>query len=134
MSRSGSSDVRSQTPDRQLPRSQEPPDRRAQLPDQRLNLPRGEQREPVAFRGRTYRLRGSEVRALATVGAFRVVPAADLQSSGVQGDRWHGDLAALRQQGLKPVELFGVGDLGRQPCDVGDLLDHRVKGRICVIW
>ena len=33
-----------------------------------LALPRGREREPVELGGETYRLRGSEVRTLATVG------------------------------------------------------------------
>jgi hypothetical protein len=45
-----------------------------------LNLPRGREREIVHdARDREYTLRGSESRSLATVGAFRVVPARDLR-------------------------------------------------------
>src|SRR5262245_44892996 len=40
-----------------------------------LNLPRGPERERVFDGDREYTLRGSESRTLATVGAFRVVPA-----------------------------------------------------------
>ena len=51
--------------------------------------------------GRRLRLRGSEVRALATVGAFRVVPADDLRDDrGRAGDVRHGDLERLREAGL----------------------------------
>jgi hypothetical protein len=39
-----------------------------------LNLPRGFERELVRDRDREYRLRGSESRTLATVGAFRARP------------------------------------------------------------
>ena len=46
-----------------------------------LDLPRGPARERVVHRDRVYTLRGSEVRTLATVGAFRVVPAADLRDA-----------------------------------------------------
>ncbi len=42
-----------------------------------LTLPRGDERERVEFRERTYALNGSETRALATVGAFRVVDVGD---------------------------------------------------------
>src|SRR5215510_2492207 len=40
-----------------------------------LDLPRGPERERVFDGNRKYTLRGSESRTLATVGAFRVVPA-----------------------------------------------------------
>src|SRR6185503_13312448 len=42
-----------------------------------LDLPRGPDRERVFDGDREYTLRGSESRTLATVGAFRVVPAQD---------------------------------------------------------
>src|SRR4051794_21904730 len=43
-----------------------------------LDLPRGSTRRPVRDRDRSVDLRESEVRILATTGAFRVVPAKDL--------------------------------------------------------
>jgi len=43
-----------------------------------LEQPRDRERERVWARDRDVTLRGSEVRTLATVGAFRVVPAGDL--------------------------------------------------------
>jgi hypothetical protein len=68
---------------------------------QGLDLPRGREREHVHVREHEYELRGSEVRALATVGAFRVVPASDLKDdAGRKGDLWHGDLDRLRTAGL----------------------------------
>src|ERR1700688_5055063 len=39
-----------------------------------LDLPRGPERERVSVHEQMYRLRGSEARALATIGTFRVVP------------------------------------------------------------
>src|SRR5499426_787431 len=42
-----------------------------------LDLPRGPERKRVFDGDREYTLRGSESRTLATVGAFRVVPAQD---------------------------------------------------------
>jgi len=66
-----------------------------------LELPRGPERERVWARDSDVRLRGSEVRALATVGAFRVVPAGDLrdgQDRPLEPNR--GYLRHLRQQGL----------------------------------
>jgi DNA-binding MarR family transcriptional regulator len=68
-----------------------------------LNLPRGLERERVHVHGhdQDYQLRGSEVRALATIGAFRVVPADDLRDDhGRPGDVRHGDLERLRSAGL----------------------------------
>src|SRR6266852_4097261 len=44
-----------------------------------LDLPRGRERECVYVHEQPYRLRGSEARALATIGTFRVVPASDLR-------------------------------------------------------
>src|SRR2546430_12486731 len=64
---------------------------------QQLDLPRSDERERVWVADRTYDLRASEVRALATIGAFRVVDAADLQA---RGDRWHDDLDRLRETRL----------------------------------
>ena len=46
-----------------------------------LDLPRGPDRERVWFREHSVLLRGSESRALATTGAFRVVHADDLRDS-----------------------------------------------------
>lgn len=68
-----------------------------------LDLPRGLERERVHVHGHDedYQLRGSEVRALATIGAFRVVPADELRDDrGRHGDVRHGDLERLRSAGL----------------------------------
>lgn len=77
-----------------------------------LDLPRGLEREHVHVHGEEYRLRGSEVRALATIGAFRVVPADDLRDDGGRtGDVRHGDLERLRSAGLiRAVAPFNRGD------------------------
>jgi DNA-binding MarR family transcriptional regulator len=64
-----------------------------------VDLPRGEGREHVWLRDQEYRLRGSEVRALGAIGAFRVVDVQDVVSDG-SADRWHGDLDQLRRSGL----------------------------------
>jgi hypothetical protein len=66
---------------------------------QQLSLPRGAEREPVRHGSRMVALRGSEVRTLALVGAFRVADARELESPGAT-DRWHGDLEHLRREGL----------------------------------
>jgi hypothetical protein len=66
-----------------------------------LKLSRGEEREIVRDRDREYRLRGSEIRTLSTVGAFRVVPASKLRDhSAAPVDPRSGDLRNLREQGL----------------------------------
>ena len=66
-----------------------------------LDLPRGLDREAVSLGDERYDLRGSEVRTLATVGAFRVVPIDDLRDHGERAaDLWHGDLEHLRSEGL----------------------------------
>jgi len=74
-----------------------------------LNLPRGRDREIVLdARDRKYTLRGSESRSLATVGAFRVVPARDLRDHQDRpGDPRNGDLRqprAHRRATLDPPE------------------------------
>jgi hypothetical protein len=66
-----------------------------------VDLPRGLERELVRDGDETYQLRGSEVRTLATIGTFRVVPVKDLRDErGRPLDPWHGDLERLRATGL----------------------------------
>lgn len=66
-----------------------------------LDLPRGGTRRAVLDRDRTFALRASEVRILATAGAFRVVPAADLRDHRDQpADPRMSDLRRLREAGL----------------------------------
>lgn len=67
-----------------------------------LALPDGREREPVD----NYRLRGSEVRTLATVGAFRVVPRGDLERQSVTTSR---GLDRLRQAGLISTTPYMIG-------------------------
>ena len=77
-----------------------------------LDLPRGPERERVWGRDSDVRLRGSEVRALATVGAaFRVVPAGDLRDGQDRPlDPHRGDLRHLRDQGLvETIPAIGEG-------------------------
>jgi hypothetical protein len=72
-----------------------------------LDLPRGPERERVRDRDRTYTLRGSESRTLATVGAFRVVSSRDLRDhDGSRSNLRSGDLRQLREQG--PIETARV--------------------------
>ena len=67
-----------------------------------LALPDGRDREPVDG----YRLRGSEVRILATVGAFRLVPRGDLERHSVATAR---ELDRLRQEGLVSTTPYMIG-------------------------
>ena len=69
-----------------------------------LDLPRGDERELVVDRDRVYELDGEDSRALAVVGAFRVVPEHDL-------DVPHDTLENLHDQRL--VELVDLGDSER---------------------
>src|ERR1700730_9776869 len=68
---------------------------------ERVDLPRGLDREHVHSHDHDYTLRGSETRTLTTVGAFRVVPANDLRDKFDQSlDPRHGELWPLRESGL----------------------------------
>jgi hypothetical protein len=66
-----------------------------------LDLPRGDERELVVDRDRVYDLDGEDSRALAAVGAFRIVPEHDL-------DLPHDTLENLHGQSL--VELVDLGE------------------------
>lgn len=75
-----------------------------------LDLPRGSARERVRVRARTVDLRGSEARTLATVGAFRVVPATDLRDHGERPtDARARDLRHLREEGLIRTMPYMMG-------------------------
>jgi len=75
-----------------------------------LELPRGTSRERVRVNGREYRLSGEDVRVLATVGAFRVVPAADLREPNPRTPtRPARDLERLRELGLVRTAPYVVG-------------------------
>jgi DNA-binding MarR family transcriptional regulator len=66
-----------------------------------LELPRGRDRHRILMRHETVDLRESELRTLATVGAFRVVPASDLRDHDGRSLRASaGDLRHLRESGL----------------------------------
>ena len=72
--------------------------RAPRVPMHDLSLPRSETRERVTVDDRVYQLRASEARTLATVGAFRMVPADQLDES--RGASWSGDLQRLDAQCL----------------------------------
>jgi len=75
-----------------------------------LDLPRGSVRRPVRDRDRLVHLRESEVRVLATTGAFRVVPATDLvDQRGRPTNPRQGELRHLREEGLVETRPYVVG-------------------------
>src|SRR5438132_14348707 len=103
---------------------------------QGLDLPRGRERERVHVHQHEYELRGSEVRALATIGAFRVVPASDLRDdAGRPGDLRHGDLEQLRAAGLirsvtptgrdASTTLLALTERGRDVLETHRTPDHQ---------
>jgi len=95
-------------PGYEWPRVYDPRDRDEQDPRdglmRDLDLPRGDDRELVVDRDRVYELDGEDSRALATVGAFRVVPENDLELP-------HDTLENLHDQRL--VEVVDLGDSER---------------------
>jgi DNA-binding MarR family transcriptional regulator len=74
-----------------------------------LDLPRGSTRERIRIDGRDYALRGSEVRTLGTVGAFRVVPAEELRRPAESVNALRKDLDHLRDLGLVRTMPYVVG-------------------------
>lgn len=75
-----------------------------------LDLPRGPSRERVRANNREYRLSGDDVRVLATVGAFRVVPATDLREPNRRTPtRPARDLERLRELGLVRTMPYVIG-------------------------
>ena len=105
-----------------------------------LDLPRGRERERVFVDEEIYELRGSEVRTLATIGAFRMVPADELRDDrGRPGDLWHGDLDRLRSAGLIRIiapfdrddercsTIVALTDRGRELLDTHRTPDHEPR-------
>lgn len=103
-----------------------------------LRLPRGRERERVVSGRETYRLRGSEVRSLATIGAFRVVPASDLREGrGLSAAARVGDLRRLRECGLvrtlphvsghDRTTLVALSEQGRDVLEANRDPDARVR-------
>lgn len=75
-----------------------------------LDLPRGSSRERVRVKDKEYRLSGEDVRVLATVGAFRVVPSGDLREPNPRTPtRPARDLERLRDLGLVQTVPYVVG-------------------------
>ena len=71
-----------------------------------LDLPRGPTRERVVVRSHEYTLRGSEVRTLATTGAFRVVPAEELRRPEDRPTVLGKDLDRFRDRGPGPDDAL----------------------------
>lgn len=104
-------------------RDRDPVDPRDVFVD-KLNLPRGLQREIVRDCDREYELRGSESRTLSIVGSFRVVSSRDLRDhDGRPLDPRSGDLRHLREQGLvRTVSVDGHRDVSVVLTDRGRAL------------
>jgi DNA-binding MarR family transcriptional regulator len=75
-----------------------------------LDLPRGPRRERVRVNTHDYKLSGNDVRVLATVGVFRVVPANELREPNPRTPtRAARDLERLRDHGLIKTMPYVVG-------------------------
>ncbi len=103
----------------------------ADLPADRLALPRSNRREAVTFRDRVYHLRASESRLLATVGTFRVVKTDDLVDPRTPSSTKE-DVRRLSDQGLIERRTIPIND---RPTHVAvltragkALLDDRQQG------
>ena len=81
---------------------------------EKVDLPRGLERELVRDRDRKYSLRGSETRTLSILGAFRVVSSRDLRDYNDRpADPREGDLRHLREEGLiRTIPMAGTSDEG----------------------
>lgn len=87
-----------------------PADSRGDALTRDLDLPRGSTRRPVRDRDRWLPLRESEVRMLATTGAFRVVVASDLRDHrGRPASARNGELRGLREAGLVETRPYLIG-------------------------
>lgn len=100
-----------------------------------LDPPHGRERETVLLGNEAYDLRGSEIRTLATVGAFRIVAVDDLRDACDEpAALWKGDLRNLRANGLittvAPAErdsrtpVITLTDRGRQLLEAHRVPDH----------
>ena len=89
-----------------------------------LDLPRGRERRPVRERHRVYEIDGAESRALATVGAFRVVAETDLHDLRDDAKSSRRTLKHLENQGLIRTSPLSSDDRAVTLTDRGrDLLE-----------
>ncbi len=89
-----------------------------------LDLPRGRERRPVRERHRVYEIDGAESRALATVGAFRVVVESDLHDLRDDAQSSRRTLKHLENEGLIRTSPLSSEDRAVTLTDRGrDLLE-----------
>ncbi len=89
-----------------------------------LDLPRGRERRPVLERHRIYEIDGAESRALATVGAFRVVAETDLHDLRDDAKSSRRTLKHLENEGLIRTSPLSSDDRAVTLTDHGrDLLE-----------
>ena len=89
-----------------------------------LDLPRGRERRPVRERNRVYELDGAESRALATIGAFRVVAESDLDDLRDDTPSSRRSLKHLENEGLIRTSPLSSEDRAVTLTDRGrDLLE-----------
>jgi DNA-binding PadR family transcriptional regulator len=89
-----------------------------------LDLPRGSERRPVRERDRVYEIDGAESRALATIGAFRVVAESDLHDIRDDSQNSRRSLKHLEKEGLIHTSPLSSDDRAVTLTDRGrDLLE-----------
>ena len=89
-----------------------------------LDLPRGRERRPVRERDRVYEIDGAESRALATIGAFRVVAESDLHDIRDDSQNSRRSLKHLEKEGLIRTSPLSSDDRAVTLTDRGrDLLE-----------
>src|SRR3989442_1185846 len=99
---------------------------------EKLDLPRGRERELVRERDREYTVRRSESRTLSLVGSFRVISSRDLSDhDGRPLDPRRGDLRHLREHGLvRTTPIDGRRDVAVVLTQRGrDLLESHRRDR-----
>lgn len=75
-----------------------------------LDLPRGRDREQVRDRDRVYEIEGTESRALATIGAFRVLAESDLHHTREDSQSSRRSLKHLENEGLIRTSPLSAAD------------------------
>ena len=135
MSRDGRDDARDPQAERDVSRTRDPEPRagsdRRDLFSRHLDLPHGDARERFEGRERAYLLDEAEMRTLASIGAFRVVPVEDLQAREGLADA---DWRRLSDEGLITLETLADVDGSRRIATLApegkDLLEaHRQPER-----